>query len=338
MLSGEDGRKGISPGWEPRSPLYPLCAGPWREPVEARTLCKPQPWPSQLIRAPGPWPGKGTGKAWPPPGPHLEPHPVGQLLPGQGHTPAHWAPMDYGRGAVQTRNKRAPHLGHCVLWDGRKVGGGEGEATVCPSVVWVKVHGDLLPPAAPVTQVQTVHPHKPVRAGNNSYHKGHLGGQVLSKVATTAHASALPPTICHSLVSAWHGPRTPRRSALCRWARRVLRILRGHSAASLQLPRSPSSGPRPRPARRSPSARCWRIGSPATCCSRSYALPLWTRRRVSRCPECMHPCSPPTTRGQPVASAAWEPCWCNSIQGLPVTLAILPCNTPEPRSSLARVC
>lgn len=68
------------------------------------------------------------------------------------------------------------YLSHGVLWDGCKVRGGEGETTVSPCIMWVKIEDHLLLPAASLTQVQTVDAHKPVGAGDNAYHKGHLDG------------------------------------------------------------------------------------------------------------------------------------------------------------------
>lgn len=40
----------------------------------------------------------------------------------------------------------------------------------------VKIEDDLLLPAASLTQVQTVNAHKPVRAGDDAHHEGHLEG------------------------------------------------------------------------------------------------------------------------------------------------------------------
>lgn len=78
--------------------------------------------------------------------------------------------------SAEGQGLQTTYLSHCVLWDGCKVGGGEGETTVCPCIVWVKIEDHLLLPAASLTQVQTVNAHKPVRAGDNTYHEGHLYG------------------------------------------------------------------------------------------------------------------------------------------------------------------
>lgn len=87
----------------------------------------------------------------------------------------------------------APHLRHRVLRDGREVGRGEGKAAVGAGVVGVKVHRHLLPPAVPVAQVQTVHAHKPVWAGDDADHKGHLRGGRRS--AGQPAARRLPPPL-----------------------------------------------------------------------------------------------------------------------------------------------
>lgn len=93
-----------------------------------------------------------------------------------------------------------PHLRHRVLRDGREVGGGEGKAAVGAGVVGVKVHRHLLPPAVPVAQVQTVHAHKPVWAGDDADHKGHLRGGRRS--AGQPAAQRLPPPLPR-LTSEW---------------------------------------------------------------------------------------------------------------------------------------
>lgn len=80
------------------------------------------------------------------------------------------------------------YLCHCVLWDGGKVGGGEGEAAVRSCIVRIKIEDHLLLPAASLTQVQTVDAHEPVRAGDNAYHEGHLdGSRRLSSCSPRAH-------------------------------------------------------------------------------------------------------------------------------------------------------
>lgn len=98
-------------------------------------------------------------------------------------TPAHCGT----RGRAVRRSPRpspptlATDLSHRVLRNGCEVGGGEGEATVCPGVVGVEVQGGLLLPAASLAQVQAVHTHKPVGAGDDAHGEGHLVQQRVSR-------------------------------------------------------------------------------------------------------------------------------------------------------------
>lgn len=78
--------------------------------------------------------------------------------------------------SAEGQGLQTTYLSHCVLRDGCKVGRGEGETTVCPCIMWVKIEDHLLLPAASLAQVQTIDAHKPVRAGDNTYHEGHLDG------------------------------------------------------------------------------------------------------------------------------------------------------------------
>lgn len=109
--------------------------------------------------------GVPRGPPWHSPKPLPRPHRFSQP-----HRPPSLSHHAVGQGLWTT------YLRHCVLWDGGKVGGGEGEAAVCPCIVRIKIEDHLLLPAAPLTQVQTVNAHEPVRAGDNAYHEGHLDG------------------------------------------------------------------------------------------------------------------------------------------------------------------
>lgn len=75
-------RRSLPGGWERRrlsgemreGRSARLCAWPGWEPVESsRAVWKHPNWAFTAHWAPGPWSGKGTRKAWPPPGPYLVP-------------------------------------------------------------------------------------------------------------------------------------------------------------------------------------------------------------------------------------------------------------------------
>ena len=61
-----------------------------------------------------------------------------------------------------------------VLGDGLIVGWGEGEAAVGSCVVGEELQWNVLLPLAALAEVQAVHAHEPIRAGDDAYHEGQL--------------------------------------------------------------------------------------------------------------------------------------------------------------------
>lgn len=188
-----------------------------------------------------------------------------------------WPPAAGFRGPPRdppgVQRATGPHLCHRVLRDSGEIGGRESEAAVSPGIIGVQVHGHLLPPAAAVTQVQAVDAHEPVGAGHDADHEGHLGAECSAGAPELpARLPACPTAL--SPASAWSGPRAPRTSARCRWARRGRKTRRARSAAAPLPPPSPASAPRPRPSPRTRAAHCSRTGPSSTGCSPSCVRPL----------------------------------------------------------------
>lgn len=69
---------------------------------------------------------------------------------------------------------RLAHLCDSVLGDGLEVGRREGEPAVSSCIVWEKLQQHILFPVVAITQVNTVHTHKPVRAWNDTHDKRQL--------------------------------------------------------------------------------------------------------------------------------------------------------------------
>lgn len=174
----------MPPRWKGRTCQAPISVSflysPSRSQAEQHSTLNQQAPETGLLSKEGPKPGVPRG----PPGAGQSPCPVftnphnrasHPLCP----TESRAACMQWGGDCAAHaagEGLGTTHLSHCVLWDGGKVGGGEGEAAVCPCIMRVKIEDHLLLPAASLTQVQTVNAHKPVRARDDAHHEGHLEG------------------------------------------------------------------------------------------------------------------------------------------------------------------